>query len=184
MTACILYCIYIETNMIGGEVLKVAFLDRDGTLNKDYPDSEWCNKKEPEILAGTLNGLRYLKEKGYELIIVTNQYIIGEGFISHTHYEKFNDALISRLREENINILDTFYCPHNRKSGCNCHKPSPGLIIQALNKYPDIDLNNSIYIGDSLCDMVLASKFGLRFYGINIECRNQLSDLSQIKEFI
>lgn len=169
---------------MGGIFLKVAFLDRDGTLNKDYPDNEWFDKKTPEILPGTVDGLTYLKEKGYELIIITNQYIIGEGYISCLHYKEFNDKLMDALRKESIEILDIFHCPHSRKSKCNCHKPSRGLIIQALNKYPDIDLKSSIYIGDSISDLVLANKFRLKFYGINFNCKNQLDNLSQIREYI
>lgn len=30
--------------------MKVAFLDRDGTINKDYPDDDWRNVLVPEIL--------------------------------------------------------------------------------------------------------------------------------------
>lgn len=164
--------------------MKVAFLDRDGTLNKDYIDSDWTNKTEPEILAGTINGLNYLRERGYEFIIITNQYIIGEGFISYLDYKSFNDNLINVLNKEGISILDTFYCPHARGSGCDCHKPSTGMIEQAIRKYPDIDMNNSIFIGDSLSDLKLAEKFGLTFFGLGLECKRRLENLAEIEQFI
>ncbi len=32
--------------------MKIAFLDRDGTIIKDYPDREWANIKTPEFLEG------------------------------------------------------------------------------------------------------------------------------------
>ena len=32
--------------------MKVAFLDRDGTINRDYPDDIWSQIQYPEILPG------------------------------------------------------------------------------------------------------------------------------------
>lgn len=61
--------------------MKVAFLDRDGTLNKDYSDNEWKNQKVSGILPEMVEGLTYLKGKGYKFIIIINQYIIGEYYI-------------------------------------------------------------------------------------------------------
>ena len=46
--------------------LKIAFLDRDGTLIKDYPDEKWREIKEPEFLEGSIEGLKRLKEMGYD----------------------------------------------------------------------------------------------------------------------
>ena len=77
-------------------------------------------------------------------------------------------------------ILDVSHCPHARNQNCNCKKPNPGLINQALNKYPSIDLDESFYVGDSLCDMQLAKNFNLTFYGINIPCENKIKSLEEI----
>ena len=38
-------------------MIKIAFLDRDGTINKDYPDKEWKN--------GSIEGIKKLIEKGF-----------------------------------------------------------------------------------------------------------------------
>ena len=50
--------------------LKIAFLDRDGTIIKDYPDEKWREIKEPEFLKGSIEGLKRLKEMGYDFIII------------------------------------------------------------------------------------------------------------------
>ena len=147
--------------------MKVAFLDRDGTINKDYPDEKWTKVKKFEILEGTIKGLKYLKNKGFEFIIVTNQYIIEEGFITFQDYINFNENLLKILGDNSIGVIDIFYCPHSRDVNCSCIKPKPGLIQKALDKYPSIDMASSILIGDSLCDKELADYFRLDFYGIN-----------------
>ena len=70
------------------------------------------------------------------------------------------------LKEENIDILKIYFCPHNEKDHCHCKKPKPGMIEQAKKDFL-IDMNNSIYIGDSQVDYLLAKHFNLTFYGIN-----------------
>ena len=146
--------------------LKIAFLDRDGTLIKDYPDEKWREIKEPEFLEGSMEGLKRLKEMGYDFIIITNQYLINDGIISLNDYQQFTGKFLKKLKEENIDILKIYFCPHNEKDHCHCKKPKPGMIEQAKKDFL-IDMNNSIYIGDSQVDYLLAKHFTLTFYGIN-----------------
>lgn len=61
--------------------------------------------------------------------------------------------------------MNIYYCPHNDLDHC-CKKPKPGMIEKALKEY-DIDMQSSIYCGDSQADYLLAKPFGLTFYGIN-----------------
>lgn len=163
--------------------MKVAFMDRDGTINCDYPDEIWAKIKVPELLDGSIAGMKYLIDKGYEIIIITNQYIIGEGIISTEQYRMFSDKLEHMLNEHGISILDTFYCPHARSELCDCCKPRTGLIRKALRKYPGIDLAFSFMCGDSVSDMKCAENMGLSFYGINIGERS-IQNLSDIRNFI
>lgn len=146
--------------------LKIAFLDRDGTIIKDYPDEKWREIKEPEFLEGSIEGLKRLKEMGYDFIIITNQYLINDGIISLNDYQQFTGKFLKKLKEENIDILKIYFCPHNEKDHCHCKKPKPGMIEQAKKDFL-IDMNNSIYIGDSQVDYLLAKHFNLTFYGIN-----------------
>lgn len=163
--------------------MKVAFVDRDGTIVKDYPDEEWRGRIRPEILDGSISGLQYLQARGYRIIIITNQYIIGEGYITENEYEDFTRELLRILKENDVGILDIFHCPHARGQSCSCCKPSPGLILQAIRKYP-IDLKSSIFIGDSVADKEIAQYFDLPFYGIRSDCKYVLNDLGEIKCFI
>lgn len=144
---------------------KIAFLDRDGTINKDYPDKEWKNIKKPELLIGTIEGLQLIKKYGYEIIIITNQYIIADGIITEKQYIDFNTELTKILNENRINVLKIYYCPHNDLENCNCKKPKTGMIDMAQKDF-GIDFDMSFYVGDSYCDYELAQKLNLDFYGI------------------
>ena len=85
--------------------LKIAFLDRDGTLIKDYPDEKWREIKEPEFLEGSIEGLKRLKEMGYDFIIITNQYLINDGIISLNDYQQFTGKFLKKLKEEKETII-------------------------------------------------------------------------------
>ena len=167
--------------------LKIAFLDRDGTIIKDYPDEKWREIKGPEFLEGSIEGLKRLKEMGYYFIIITNQYLINDGIISLNDYQQFTGKFLKKLKEENIDILKIYFCPHNEKDHCHCKKPKPGMIEQAKKDFL-IDMNNSIYIGDSHVDYLLAKHFNLTFYGINyhddnVKSYHSILDISkQIKK--
>ena len=144
---------------------KIAFLDRDGTISKEYSDEEWKNINTPVLLNNTIKGLKIIKDLGYDIIILTNQNLIADGIISFKQYEDYNNKLICILEDNNISILKTYCCPHNDLDNCNCKKPKTGMIDLCLDEY-NIDLSNSLYIGDSYSDYNLSKKFNIRFYGI------------------
>ncbi len=60
--------------------------------------------------------------------------------------------------------LDGIYvCPHEADS-CDCRKPKPGLLRQAVADFPDIEPEQSALIGDSLADLEAAQRFGCAAY--------------------
>lgn len=171
--------------------LKVAFLDRDGTINESFWTSEhaggpeyWKGPAEPILLPGTAEGLRHLRAKGYELIIITNQYPIGEGQVTQAFYDEYTEKLLALLKKEGVDILDVFFCPHRRDAGCACCKPRPGLIHAALRKYPDIDMTQSFFAGDSASDEGIAAACALPFYGVKRDCANRIESLADLISFI
>ena len=149
--------------------MKAAFLDRDGTIIADYTDEVWPHINEPEFLPGARDGLTGLLEKGFQLIIITNQYLNDEGFISKNQYLDFWCKVKTQLTEWEIPVLDIFYCSHRRDSGCLCCKPAPGMIEDALRRYPEICLEDSFFAGDRESDLQLAQHFGLRFFALGFE---------------
>lgn len=151
--------------------MKIAFVDRDGTINKDYQDEEWRHVSEPEFLDGSIEALKRIKEKGYQIIIITNQYLINDGIITLSQYRTFTEKVIEVVNSYGVDILDVFHCPHSKKENCNCFKPKTGLIDMALNKYRDIELDKSFMVGDSLCDLGLGNKFGIKTFGINLDSK-------------
>lgn len=149
--------------------MKVAFFDRDGTITFDYPDKEWSHIEEPVLMPYAIDAMKYISQLGYRIIIITNQYIIGEGYITQSQYEYYNEKLLSILKENGITILDVFFCPHKRSDNCKCCKPATGMVEAALLKYPEIELDKSFIVGDSICDMQLAKRLNVDSFGIGID---------------
>ena len=171
--------------------MKVAFLDRDGTINQSFWTREheggpeyWIGPADPVLLPGTIEGLRHLRAKGYEVIIITNQYPIGEGQITQAFYDEYTEKLLALLKEEGIEILDVFFCPHRRDAGCPCCKPRPGMIRAALEKYPSIAMSRSFFAGDSASDEGIAQACGLPFYGVKRDCALRIGSLADLISLI
>ena len=60
-----------------------------------------------------------------------------------------------KFKENGINILNVYYCPHGPEDNCECRKPKIGMIQQSLNDF-NIDLENSWLIGDKKSDIEMS----------------------------
>ena len=139
--------------------IKTIFLDRDGVINKEV---NYLHKIEDfEFIEEVFETCFYLKNIGFEIIIVTNQSGISRGFYSENDFNVVNNWMINQFRENNITILDVFYCPHSNESNCECRKPKPGMLISAKKKH-NIDMQKSWMIGDSERDITAASLAGIK----------------------
>lgn len=145
---------------------KVIFLDRDGTINIE---KSYLHKWEDfEFEKNAIEGLKKLKDLGYEFIVVTNQSGIGRGYYTEEDLVTLNNQMTEKLKEFGIEILECFYCPHHPEKGigkykvdCNCRKPNPGMLLEGIKKY-DVDIENSFMIGDKKGDLEAGKKAGLK----------------------
>lgn len=149
--------------------MKAAFLDRDGTIVRDYPDEIWCTIDSPEFLEESLDALQLLKKKCYTIVIITNQYVIGEGYITQDDYERFSKKMTRTIADNGVEVLTTRYCSDKRSDPTNRLKPNAFMIDDVLRDYPDICLSESIFVGDAQSDAEMARQFGLRFFGIDMD---------------
>ncbi|MBT8342014.1 MAG: D-glycero-beta-D-manno-heptose 1,7-bisphosphate 7-phosphatase [Desulfatitalea sp.] len=139
---------------------KVAFLDRDGVINRDSPHyiKNWG---EYEFLPGSLEALKRLNQLGIHVIVITNQSIINRGMVpaqvlAHTHAR-----LREAVRQAGGLIHDIFFCPHRPDENCSCRKPKPGLIRQAAQRHA-IDPGATVMVGDSAKDILCGHAAGCR----------------------
>lgn len=151
---------------------KAIFIDRDGVLLREPlfdpsvgSASEVIDTWERfEILPDIARAFAKLKNKGYRLIVISNQDGIGDEFLSSELYSAMNKKLLQYIRENNGAKIDQIYeCPHSiNNKACNCRKPKRGLIDKALKDFPDINLSQSWFVGDRASDVKLGKSIGIR----------------------
>jgi D-glycero-D-manno-heptose 1,7-bisphosphate phosphatase len=136
--------------------MKVAFLDRDGVINKD---TDYLYKIDDfEFTHNCVTGLKQLTHNGYKLIVVTNQSGIGRGYYTEQDYQTLTEWYLEELLKQDVSIQAVYHCPHSPEDNCDCRKPKAGLFFQALKQYPEIDVSQSLMIGDKLSDLQAANR--------------------------
>jgi len=143
-----------------GEKTKALFLDRDGVINID---TGYTHKvSDLKLIDNCIKGLSKFSDSGYRLFIITNQSGIARGYFSEDDMHRFNDAILNLLLKEGIKIEKIYFCPHHpdHTGECGCRKPRPGLFQKAKKEY-NIDMGQSIAIGDKDSDIVAAKNAGV-----------------------
>lgn len=139
---------------------KAVFLDRDGVINQSkIINGEAFSPShlgEFVIIAGVKEAIIDFKQKGYIVIVVTNQPEVARGTLKLSELEKMHDYLKSELA-----VDDIMMCPHDNQHGCECRKPKPGMILTAAKKW-DVDLKNSILVGDRWKDIEAGQSAGCK----------------------
>ena len=132
------------------------FLDRDGVINVDkhYPHRE--DQFEP--FDGIVPIIRWAKNNGWFVIVISNQAGIAKGIFSENDLHRFNNHIKKWLKNYNIEVDDWFHCPFHPQGTVERYsfnsllrKPHPGMVLEAMSRYP-IDLEKSIMIGDKESD--------------------------------
>jgi len=138
---------------------KAVFLDRDGTINID--DGYVYKTEDFKFIPDSLKALKLLSKTDYKLIIVTSQSGIGRKYYTIEDFNNLTKYMLDIFKKEGIRMEEVYFCPHSPEEGCECRKPNPGMINQALKKY-DIDLKNSYVIGDKTSDIQLGANVGCK----------------------
>jgi D-glycero-D-manno-heptose 1,7-bisphosphate phosphatase len=132
-------------------------LDRDGTViaERNYLSSP----DQVELLPGAAAGLRRLQERGFGLVIVTNQSGIGRGYYDEAALTCIHNRLQTLLSAHGVQLDGIYHCPHVPEDDCACRKPRTGLLEKAA---ADLDFvpSEAIVIGDKPCDIDLGRAVG------------------------
>jgi D-glycero-D-manno-heptose 1,7-bisphosphate phosphatase len=138
-----------------------VFLDRDGTVI-----DEVGHLGEPErvvVLPGVPAALRRLAERGFSLVVVTNQAGVARGLFTEDRVRAVNERTADLLLAEGVTVDGWYHCPHHPEftGACECRKPEPGM-LRAAARDLGLDLPRSWMVGDHPTDAVAGRAAGAR----------------------
>ena len=152
--------------------MKALFLDRDGTINVDYG---YVHEKEKfEFLPGAIEFCRKAQDKGYALIVITNQSGIARGMFTERDYQALTRHMKREFRKAGVRITAAYHCP--KLEGPD-RKPAPGLFLKAQRRY-GIDMAESVSVGDKPRDVEAGKAAGVgRNYMLDGEAANPFASI-------
>jgi D-glycero-D-manno-heptose 1,7-bisphosphate phosphatase len=138
-------------------VRPAVFLDRDGTLIEDRgflgdPDGV-------ELLPTVIDALHVLAAHQYATIVISNQSGIARGLLDDAQVRSVNAEIVRRLAGDGLAIDGWYWCPHYGE-GCDCRKPEPALLHQAVREH-GLTLAGAAMIGDRGSDVELGQRVGI-----------------------
>lgn len=138
--------------------MKLVVLDRDGVINADS-DRFIKTPDEWRALPGSLEAIATLNQRGYHVVVATNQSGIGRGLFDMAGFNAINDKMTRQLAQVGGRIDAIFYCPHAADAGCSCRKPQPGMLREIGRRF-NSDLKGVPVVGDALRDLQAAHAVG------------------------
>ncbi len=141
---------------------KHVILDRDGVLNREAPGGGYVLEPgEFFWLPGAVEALALLRNAGLRISVATNQSGVGRGLMTLAQLEAVHERMRTEAAGSGGALDAVLFCPHAPDDGCECRKPAPGLIREALAR-SGIGAADSLVVGDDQRDLEAASRAGVQ----------------------
>ncbi len=144
-------------------MLKVLFIDRDGTLIEEPHDNQVDALEKVRLVRGVMSALLHLKDHGYRFVMVSNQDGLGTPSFPRSDFDRCQNHVLSLFDSQGIRFDEIFICPHRAGDACDCRKPKTGLLTQFLARTV-LDASACAVIGDRESDTELARALGFRAF--------------------
>jgi D-glycero-D-manno-heptose 1,7-bisphosphate phosphatase len=139
----------------------LILLDRDGVLNRDYPDDYVKSPDELIMLPGVGAAVARLNARGWPVALCTNQACIGKGIIDEAMLGRIHATLFDRLARDGGRIDAVFFAPDPPWAQTERRKPGAGMLREAMQRFR-ASPQDTVFIGDSLTDLQAAQSAGCR----------------------
>jgi D-glycero-D-manno-heptose 1,7-bisphosphate phosphatase len=136
------------------------FLDRDGVINREKEEGYILHFGEFAFYEGVKPALSILAAKFGRILIVTNQRGIGKGLMTLRDLGDIHDNMLKEIEEAGGRIDRIYYCD-SMSDEHPFRKPNPGMAFEAKKNYPEIDLQRSVMVGNTMSDMQFGRNAGM-----------------------
>lgn len=137
------------------------FLDRDGVINKEITNDYVRSIKDFDFYPGALEAIKIFRGFFQRIVIITNQRGIGRNLMSVNDLNDIHQHMLNSIHDAGGKIDDIYYCDSVSEKDFY-RKPNPGMALQAVKKFPEIDLEKSLMIGNKKSDMKFARNAVIR----------------------
>ena len=158
--------------------VRLLFLDRDGTLNRTFAGRPPNTPDQVELLPGVGETLLRYVADGWQLVVVTNQGGVANGYLTEAQAYAVQRQVIDLLP---VPVTASYLCPHMPDAvvpeyalDCPNRKPRPGFILTALCTFGAV-AGDCLFVGDAITDQEAARAAGVpycwadRFFGRPID---------------
>jgi D-glycero-D-manno-heptose 1,7-bisphosphate phosphatase len=154
---------------------KAVFLDRDGVLNRELGDYV-CKFEDFHVLEHNFKPLKELQDRGYLLIVITNQGGLAKGWYSQETLSLMHDHLKKTFSKQGITLTEAYFCHHHPlyNGACLCRKPGSLMLEKAMARF-NIDASKSYFIGDRERDVIAGEAAGVK--GILIDSDQPIGEV-------
>lgn len=137
------------------------FLDRDGVINKKLPGDYVKSWDEFEFIEGVPDAVATLTGLFGKIFVATNQQGIGKGIMTELELDKVHDRMMEEIRYAGGKIDKIYYSPYREEEKSVFRKPNVGMARKAKIDFPEIEMNKSIMVGDSMSDLEFGKNSGM-----------------------
>jgi D-glycero-D-manno-heptose 1,7-bisphosphate phosphatase len=151
--------------MTPAQARKALFLDRDGVINFDRHHVHRI--EDFEFIPGIFELCDTAAQRGFLLVVVTNQAGIGRGLYTEADFQRLTTWMVGVFRQRAIDIARVYHCPYHPTAGIGEYrresfdrKPNPGMLLRARDEL-GLDLSRSVFVGDKDSDMAAGRAAGV-----------------------
>lgn len=142
--------------------LSALFLDRDGVINRRNLEGYILKPEQFTFNEGVPEAIAELSAVFQWIIVVTNQQGVGKELMTEGDLKAIHEKMVREVKRAGGRIDKIYSCTALEGSGDIRRKPSNGMILQAIEDYPEIDLDRSWMVGDTVSDLELAKRMGIK----------------------
>jgi imidazoleglycerol-phosphate dehydratase/histidinol-phosphatase len=145
---------------------KVLFIDRDGTLIKEFPPTYQIDSWEKlEFYPYAFTYMQKIaSELDFELVMVSNQDGLGTNKFPEEDFLPIHKHILTSFENEGVHFTAVHIDKSTVEENLPTRKPGIGMLVDYLNN-DQYDIKNSFVIGDRITDVQLAKNLGSGTWG-------------------
>lgn len=134
------------------------FIDRDGVVNEEKHEDYIHHWDEFRFYKNVKEAFAIFNRVFETIIMVTNQRGVAKGITKQSDLDTIHQNMIREIELTGGRIDRVYICTEMESEN---RKPNPGMGLQAIKDFPEIDLKKSVMIGNTLSDMEFGRNLGV-----------------------